>query len=237
MTTATASWSRRRADKADRLAGVGGAAGSRVVDSGDMVHVLQSVLRPGDRVALEGDNQKQADFLSRSSPPSIPACARPAPADLVDLAPRSISICSRTASRAGLDFAYAGPQIRARPDAGRRQDGARCDPHVRRAVRAAVRRPDPAGRAAVPPTPPTATGNLYTGPNTEDTPTLVEAAAFRDGIVIAQVNELVDGERSAASRHPRWLGRLRRRPQPYQIEPLFTRDPRADHRGARSSWR
>ena len=30
-------------------------------------------------------------------------------------------------------------------------------------------------------------GNLYTGANTEDTPTIVEAAAFRDGIVIVQV--------------------------------------------------
>jgi hypothetical protein len=29
-------------------------------------------------------------------------------------------------------------------------------------------------------------GNLYTGPSTEDTPALVEAAAFRDGIVIAR---------------------------------------------------
>ncbi len=35
-------------------------------------------------------------------------------------------------------------------------------------------------------------GNLYTGPNTEDTPTVVEATAFKDGIVIAQVNEIVD---------------------------------------------
>jgi malonate decarboxylase alpha subunit len=35
-------------------------------------------------------------------------------------------------------------------------------------------------------------GNIYTGPSTEDTPALVEAAAFRDGIVIAQVNEIVD---------------------------------------------
>ena len=39
---------------------------------------------------------------------------------------------------------------------------------------------------------PTAHGNLYTGPNTEDTPAIVEATAFRHGIVIAQVNEIVD---------------------------------------------
>src|ERR1035438_154114 len=35
-------------------------------------------------------------------------------------------------------------------------------------------------------------GNLYTGPNTEDTPTIVEATAFHDGVVVVQVNEIVD---------------------------------------------
>jgi len=36
-----------------------------------------------------------------------------------------------------------------------------------------------------------AEGNLYTGPNTEDTPVIVEAAAYHDGIVIVQVNQIV----------------------------------------------
>jgi len=35
-------------------------------------------------------------------------------------------------------------------------------------------------------------GNLYTGPNTEETPTVVEATAFKDGVVVAQVNEIVE---------------------------------------------
>src|SRR5207302_2012983 len=35
-------------------------------------------------------------------------------------------------------------------------------------------------------------GNLYTGPNTEDTPVIVEATAFKGGIVVAQVDEIVD---------------------------------------------
>jgi malonate decarboxylase alpha subunit len=35
-------------------------------------------------------------------------------------------------------------------------------------------------------------GNLYTGANTEDTPAIVEATAFKSGIVVAQVNEIVD---------------------------------------------
>jgi hypothetical protein len=35
-------------------------------------------------------------------------------------------------------------------------------------------------------------GQLVTGPNTEDTPVIVEAAAFHDAVVIVQVNKMVD---------------------------------------------
>jgi malonate decarboxylase alpha subunit len=38
----------------------------KVVGTGDLQGLLHSVIRPGDRVALEGDNQKQTDFLSRT---------------------------------------------------------------------------------------------------------------------------------------------------------------------------
>jgi malonate decarboxylase alpha subunit len=71
-------------------------------------------------------------------------------------------------------------------------------------------------------------GNLYTGPSTEDTPTLVEAAAFRDGIVIAQVNEIVDNVTDL----PRvdipgdWIDFVVQSDKPFFLEPLFTRDPR-----------
>ena len=69
-----------------------------------------------------------------------------------------------------------------------------------------------------------AAGNLYTGPNTEDTPAIVEATAFRNGIVIAQVNEVLDTV-------PRvdipgdWVDFVVCAPRPNYIEPLFTRDP------------
>jgi malonate decarboxylase alpha subunit len=68
-------------------------------------------------------------------------------------------------------------------------------------------------------------GNLFTGPNTEETPAIVEAAAFRQGIVIAQINELVDAL-------PRvdvpgsWVDFVVVADRPFAIEPLFTRDPR-----------
>ena len=73
-----------------------------------------------------------------------------------------------------------------------------------------------------------AAGTLYTGPNTEDTPTIVEATAFSGGIVIAQVNELVDGTMTTLPRidiPADWVNFVVKAPRPNVIEPLFTRDP------------
>jgi malonate decarboxylase alpha subunit len=69
-----------------------------------------------------------------------------------------------------------------------------------------------------------AAGNLYTGPNTEDTPAIVEATAFRRGIVIAQVNEVVD-VLPRVDIPADWVDFVIAAPQPHFIEPLFTRDP------------
>ena len=68
-------------------------------------------------------------------------------------------------------------------------------------------------------------GNLYTGANTEDTPTIVEAAAFRHGIVIAQVNEIVD-ELPRVDIPGSWVDVVVQADRPFAVEPLFTRDPR-----------
>jgi malonate decarboxylase alpha subunit len=57
-------WQKQRSERDTRLN-----AGSRYA-SGKMVlpesakALLEAVIRPGDRVCLEGDNQKQADFLA-----------------------------------------------------------------------------------------------------------------------------------------------------------------------------
>jgi malonate decarboxylase alpha subunit len=67
-------------------------------------------------------------------------------------------------------------------------------------------------------------GNLYTGPNTEDTPTVVEATSYKSGLVIAQVAEIVD-------RVPRvdvpgeLVHFVVEAKKPFYVEPLFTRDP------------
>jgi malonate decarboxylase alpha subunit len=67
-------------------------------------------------------------------------------------------------------------------------------------------------------------GQLYTGPNTEDTPAIVEATAFKNGIVIAQVNEIVD-ELPRVDIPGGWVDFVVQAPRAHAIEPLFTRDP------------
>src|SRR5207302_702309 len=69
-------------------------------------------------------------------------------------------------------------------------------------------------------------GNLYTGPNTEDTPTVVEATSYKNGLVVAQVTEIVD-------KVPRvdipgdLVHFVVEAGRPFYVEPLFTRDPAA----------
>ena len=67
-------------------------------------------------------------------------------------------------------------------------------------------------------------GNLYLGPNTEDTPVIVEATSFKSGIVIAQVNEVVD-QLPRVDIPADWVDFAVQAPRPNYVEPLFTRDP------------
>jgi malonate decarboxylase alpha subunit len=69
-------------------------------------------------------------------------------------------------------------------------------------------------------------GNLYTGPDTEDTPTVVEATSLKSGLVVAQVAQIVD-------KVPRvdipgdLVHFVVETQKPFYVEPLFTRDPAA----------
>ncbi|HHB1450977.1 TPA: malonate decarboxylase subunit alpha, partial [Serratia odorifera] len=71
-------------------------------------------------------------------------------------------------------------------------------------------------------------GNIYTGASTEDTPALIEPAAFSDGIVIVQVNQLVDDvtDLPRVDIPASWVDFVVVADKPFYIEPLFTRDPR-----------
>jgi malonate decarboxylase alpha subunit len=170
-------------------------------------------------VTIEGDNQKQADFLAS-------ALAKVDPARVHDLhmvqsvlaLPDHLAVFERGIANR-LDFAFAGPQSRRFAELvanGTVKVGAihtYLELYARMLVdltpRVALIVADKADR----------NGNLYTGPNTEDTPTIAEAAAFRGGIVVAQVNEIVD-------RLPRvdvpgdWVDVVVPSPTPYLIDPL-----------------
>jgi malonate decarboxylase alpha subunit len=195
------------------------------METGAVIEALQALLGPGDVVALEGDNQKQADFLSR-------ALVQVDPAKVHDLhlligsvsRPEHLALFERGIARK-LDFSFAGPQsvrLAQLLEEDRLEIGA-IHTYVELYARMFVdRMPDVALVCAEQAD---RQGNLYTGPNTEETPTIVEATAFHDGVVVVQVNEIVD-------KLPRvdipgsWIDVVVAADKPYHVEPLFTRDPR-----------
>ncbi len=221
-------WDSRRTEKKRRLEQVRTVADGKVLPADKITAILEAILAPGDRVVLEGNNQKQADFLSRMlatvNPEKIhdlhmimPSISR---SEHLDLFEKGIA--------RKLDFAFSGPQslrISQLLEDGLLEIGAihtYIELYARLFVDLVPNIALVAGFKA------DRKGNLYTGPSTEDTPALVEATAFKDGIVIAQVNELVDDENDL----PRvdipgsWVDFVVVADKPFFIEPLFTRDPR-----------
>lgn len=65
-------WHTRGDDTAARIAAAAPYAEGKIVDAANTVKVLEAVLRPGDKVNIEGDNQKQADFWLRNCAKWIP---------------------------------------------------------------------------------------------------------------------------------------------------------------------
>lgn len=103
-------WSRRRAEKARRLDQVRNLADGVVLPSDKIVAALEALIAPGDRVVLEGNNQKQADFLSRSLAQADPGRLH----DLHMIMPsvsraEHLDLFERGIARK-LDFSFAGPQ-------------------------------------------------------------------------------------------------------------------------------
>ena len=196
----------------------------KVVSADNMVALLESVLECGDIVCLEGDNQKQADFLSRCLA-KVDAkrihdlhlvLSTIALADQLDVFERGIA--------RQVDFSYSGPQglrMAKLAMAGKINIG-NIHTYLELYSRyftdlcpnACCLAAEMADRE----------GNLYTGDNTEDSPVVAEATAFKSGIVIAQVNKIVD-------KIPRvdipsgWVDYVCESPKPFFLEPLFTRDP------------
>jgi malonate decarboxylase alpha subunit len=214
----------RRQGRLRRLERAAGLGLARLLPAERIGELLEALIEPGDRVCLEGNNQKQADFLAEALADCNPERLHHLHMVQSVLAlPSHVDVFERgLASR--LDFSFSGPQ------AGRL---ARLVQDRRIEIGAIHTYLELYGRYFVDLTPDVcliaaqaadAAGNLYTGPNTEDTPAIVEATAFKRGLVIAQVNELV-------ATVPRvdipagWVDFFVVAPRPNYIEPLFTRDP------------
>ena len=219
------SWTTRRDEKARRMQTVEPWLKGPVLAREKIVDALESVIVAGDRIVMEGDNQKQADFLSRSLVEVdaqkvhdlhliISSISRPEHLTIFEL-----GIAKK------VDFAFAGPQslrVAQLLEDGVLEIGA-IHTYVELYARLLVDLvpnvvlvcAEQADQA----------GNLFTGPNTEDTPVIVEAAAFHDAIVIVQVNQIVD-KLPRVDIPASWVDIVVEADKPFAVEPLFTRDPR-----------
>ncbi len=219
------SWTVMRDAKARRLAAVGSRANGKLLEQHAIVDALQTLIRPGDRVVLEGDNQKQADFLSRALAQVDPRKVHGIHLLISTISrPEHLTLFERGIARR-LDFSFAGPQslrVAQLLEDGKLEIGSICT-YVELYARMFIDLTP--NIALVCADQADAHGNLYTGPNTEDTPTIVEATAFRHGIVIAQVNELAE-ELPRVDIPGSWIDFVVVADRPFAMEPLFTRDPR-----------
>ena len=224
MHTSEKNWRLGQQSKAAKLGRASSLTKGKWVQAEDVVTLLESVIEPADRVCLEGNNQKQADFLAQ-------CLAKVDPQQVHDLhllqsvvaLPEHTALFDKGIARE-IDFSFSGPQ------------GARLANLVAAGkikINAIHTYLELFGRYFVDLTPNVALiaaeaadaqGNLYTGPNTEDTPAIVEAAAFKNGIVIVQVNEIRD-TLPRVDVPADWVDFVVHAPRPNYIEPLFTRDP------------
>jgi malonate decarboxylase alpha subunit len=219
-----ADWQSERRVREDRLKAGSKFAKGKIVAPKDVTALLEAVVRPGDRICLEGDNQKQADFLAAS-------LAKADPKALHDLhvvqsgivLPEHLDLFEKGIAKK-LDFSFSGPQsdnLARVLKSGKIELGAihtyielfgryfiDLTPHVALTVARSADRD----------------GNLYMGPNTEDSPVVIEATAFKQGIVIAQVDKVVDKLPRVDIPGDR-IDYVVETPKPFYIEPLFTRDP------------
>lgn len=217
-------WATLAQARDQRLNRASGLATGKRVAASDIVALLEAVIEPGARVCIEGNNQKQADFLARALVATDPAKVNQLHLVQSVLAlPEHVDVIER-GHAARLDFSFSGPQAGrlARLVADGRVSIGAIHTYLELFSRYFVDLTPMVALVAA--TAADAAGNLYTGPNTEDTPAIIEATAFKGGIVIAQVNEIVD-------RLPRvdipadWVNFVVQAPTPHYIEPLFTRDP------------
>ena len=207
-----------------RLRAAAPLAQGKFVAKENALALLRAVVRSGDRVCIEGDNQKQADFFAR---------------ELVKLDPAQVNRLHMTQStvvlnehldlfRLGiadrLDFAYSGPQSKALYQLA-------AEKKVK--IGAIHTYLELYGRYFVDLYPQVAilvaeacddAGNVYTGNNTEDSPLIAEATRFKMGVVIVQAKKKL-AQLPRVDVPASWVDFIVVTEEDYHLQPLFTRDP------------
>jgi malonate decarboxylase alpha subunit len=103
-------WDSQKRSREERLRAGSRFARGKMVRPADTTALLEAIIRPGDRICLEGDNQKQADFLAES-------LAKADPGKLHNLhvvqsgivLQAHLDLFDKGVARK-LDFSYSGPQ-------------------------------------------------------------------------------------------------------------------------------
>jgi malonate decarboxylase alpha subunit len=215
-----------RRNKAERLRRVGKLARGKFVAAKDVPAVLKRIIEPGDILCLEGDNQKQADFLANT-------LAGLGPKDLRDIhlvmscitLPAHIELFKKGCV-AKVDFCYAGPQGQAVAELVAKGKFPLGAIHTYNELYARYYLDLTPRVALIAAAQADRQGNLFLAANTEETPAIVEPTAFSDGLVFAQVNEIVD-QLPRVDVPSDQVDFVVEAPYPMHLTALFTRDPAA----------
>jgi malonate decarboxylase alpha subunit len=212
---------RLRMEKAQSLTEGGN---SKIVEPSRAVALLETIIHPADRVALEGNNQKQADFLAECLCKVDPLKVnRLHMVQSVIALPSHCEIFNRGIAEK-VDFSFSGPQAVPVTRLVKESKMKIGEIHTYLELFSRYFLDLTPQVALVVGTLADRQGNLYTGPNTEDTPAIVEATHFKSGIVVVQVEKVVE-------KLPRvdlpgdWIDFIIPTGKACYIEPLFTRDP------------
>ncbi|CUX47848.1 malonate decarboxylase subunit alpha [Clostridium sp. C105KSO13] len=217
-------WNTQQKKKRGKIETICRFSDGKVIGEDQIVDLLETAILPGEIVVIEGDNQKQAVQLSKGL--AKVDSRKVHDLHIVMSAPQMeehLDIFELGIARE-LDFSFAGNSAKRLPmmiKAGTIKIGAihtylelfsrlftDLIPNVCLCVAEEADK----------------NGNLYTGNNTEETPTIIEATAFKSGIVIVQVNKLVD-KVTRIDIPGEWVDFVVPTKDPSIIEPLMTRDP------------
>ncbi|KTD55342.1 malonate decarboxylase subunit alpha [Legionella quateirensis] len=190
----------------------------------DLVEVLSKVIQCGDKICIEGDNQKQANYLASAMTQLDSNQINNLHMIQSAIAlPEHLTLFEKgIASK--IDFAYSGPQSLRLATMVKNKKIHIGNIHTYNELFARLVSDLTPDVCLLMADQADHDGNLYTGANTEETPAIIEATAFKNGVVIVQVNEIVD-------KLPRidipgdWVDIIVKGPESSTIQPLFTRDP------------